>query len=88
VQPGRALRGRRREDQAPDQGRPAQGDLLGDEAADREAEQVNLAEPERGDEGDRVPRRLLERVRGGAGRATDAGVVKGDHLAGPGERVD
>jgi hypothetical protein len=32
VHAGRALRRRRREDQAPDQGRPAQGDLLGDEA--------------------------------------------------------
>jgi hypothetical protein len=62
VHAGRALRSRRREDQAPDQGRPTQGDLLGDKAADGEPEQVYLAEPERGDEGDRVPRHLLDRV--------------------------
>jgi hypothetical protein len=61
------------EDQPPDQGGSAQGDLLGHEAADGEPEQVNLAEAERGVEGDRVPRRLLDRVRGRAGRAADAG---------------
>src|ERR1035437_9243593 len=43
-------------------GRPPQGDLLDDKAADGEPEQVYLAEPERGDEGDRVPRHLLDRV--------------------------
>jgi hypothetical protein len=51
-------------------------------------EHVNLTESECGDERDRVPRRLLDRVRGRAGRAADASVVIGDHPAGRRQRVD
>ena len=88
VHAGRALRRRRGEDQAPDQGRPAQGDLLGDEAANGEPEQVHLAEPERGDERDRVPRHLLDRVGGGARRPADADIVEGHYPAARRQRVD
>jgi hypothetical protein len=45
----RALRRRRREDEAPDQGGSAQRDLLGDEAPDGEPEHVHLPEPDGGD---------------------------------------
>jgi hypothetical protein len=46
VHPGGAARGRRREDHATDRRRPDQCDLLGDEAADREAQEVDRAELE------------------------------------------
>jgi hypothetical protein len=46
VHPGGAARGCRREDQATDYCRPDQRDVLGDEAADREAEEVHSAELE------------------------------------------
>jgi hypothetical protein len=76
------------EDEASDQGRPPQYDLLGDEAADGEPEQICLAELEGADKGDRIPGHLIDRVRRRAGQVTDAGVVEGDGPVGLGERVD
>jgi hypothetical protein len=52
VHAGRALRRRGGQDQPADDRRPHQCDLLGDEAADGEAEQVDLAELHGGDERD------------------------------------
>jgi len=66
----------RRQDHPTDQVRPDQGDLLGDEAADGEPEQVDPAELPGGDEGDRVVRHLLDRGRRHPGRAADPGVVE------------
>ena len=43
-------------------GRPGQRDLLGDEAADREAEQVDLVEVHRGEEREGVAGHLLDGV--------------------------
>src|SRR5712692_4507306 len=59
-----------------DEGRPHQRDLLRDEAADGEAEQVGLADPHRGREGDGIAGHLLDGVRAGAGGAADSGVVE------------
>src|SRR5258705_2201205 len=55
-------------------------DFLHDHAADREAKQVNLLQPQRLDEGDGVSAHLLERRRDLAGAAGDARVVEQDHL--------
>ena len=67
--------------QAPHQLRGLQRDLLGDEAADREAEHVNLLQSQRLDEGDGVGAHLLDRGRHLAGAAGNAGVVEQDHFA-------
>ena len=57
------------------------GDLLGDLAADRIAQDVGLADPERADEGDGVGRHPGDRGRRLARTRADAGVVEQDHLA-------
>jgi hypothetical protein len=70
--------------------RAGQRDLLGHEAADRETEQVGLADLHRGQERQGIARHLPDVVRGDAGGAADAdaGVVEGDNPPGAGERVD
>src|SRR4051794_31032626 len=77
VHPGRAARRRGGEDQATDRSRPDQRDLLGDGAADREAEHVDGAELEGLEERDGVARHLRDRARRRAGRSGHAGVVEG-----------
>src|SRR6202171_4158791 len=67
--------------QAPDQLRGLQRDLLGDEAADREAEDINLLESQRLDEGDGVSTHLLERGRHLPARAGNARIVEQNHLS-------
>jgi hypothetical protein len=66
--------------QAPDELRGLQRDLLGDEAADREAEHVDLLESERRDEGDGLAAHRLERGRYLTRAARNASVVEQDHL--------
>ena len=88
VHPGRALRCGRREHDAPQQVGPDERDLLRDEAADREAEQIDPLEVHRLEEGDRVVGHRLDGVRRPAGRGADADVVERDHASIRGERVD
>jgi hypothetical protein len=76
-----ALRARSGEDHPTDEVRPLQCDLLGDESADGEAEQVDLGEPQRIDEGQRVAPELLERRRRGACRQAHPARVEQDDLA-------
>src|SRR5712675_2823130 len=57
-----------------------QSDFLHDQAADREAKQVNLLQAQRLDKGDGVSAHLLERRRDLAGAAGDARVVEQDHF--------
>ena len=88
VHPGRALRCRRREHDPPQQVGADQRDLLRDEAAEREAEQVDPLEVQCVEEGDRVVRHRLDGARRPAGRGADADVVEGNHASIRGERVD
>jgi hypothetical protein len=83
-----ALRRRGRQDQPSHDGRPGQGNLLRDEAADGEPQQVNLAEFHGGDEGDGVAGHLLHAVRCCPGGAADSGVVERDDTPGRCQRVD
>ena len=83
----RPLRAGRRQDETPDERRPHEGDLLGDEPADREAEQIDSVEAERVDERDHPPRRLRDGAARLPGRGPDARVVDQDDLALGGERV-
>src|SRR5690349_15901637 len=88
VHAGRALRRRGGQDEPPDEGGPHQRDLLGDEAADGEAQQIGLAKVQAGGEGDSVAGHLLDGVRGDAGGPADSGVVEGDDPSARGQRVD
>ena len=63
-------------------------DLLRDEAADREAEQVHALETDRLDEGDRTVSHRLDRVRGRAARRGDSDIVERDYASLRGESVD
>ena len=76
------------EDDLADELRLVGGDQLGDHAAHREAEEVDLLEPQRPDEGDRVVRHRVDRVGGGAARGADAPVVEGDDPVLRGDAVD
>lgn len=53
-------------------------DLLGDEAAERKAQQIDLGEAKQADEVDRVSRHRRDIVGRLTGRAPDTGVVEGD----------
>ena len=64
-----------------------QRDLLRDEPADREPEEVDLVEAERGDERDHVPGRVRDGRSELAARGADARVVDQDDLALGCERV-
>jgi hypothetical protein len=64
VHAGSARRRRGRERQAADQRRPDQRELLGDEASDREPQDVGLNEPHRVEKRDRVDGHLCHRARG------------------------
>ena len=63
-------------------------DHLGDHAAHGEAEQVDLGQAQRPDEGDRVGRHRLDGLRRRAGGGTDAPVVERDDPVFRGEAVD
>ncbi len=77
-----------REDDSAHQLRFLGRDDLGDEAAHRQAEQVDLFEAQGADEQHRVAGHRLDGVGGvSAGRA-DSAVVEGDHPAPGGESVD
>ncbi len=73
--------------QAPDQIGCLQRDLLGDEAADREAEQINSRQSQRLYEGDGVGAHFLERGRHLARAAGYARVVEQDHFSTLGQAV-
>ena len=88
VHPGGAARGCRREDQATDHRRPDQRDLLGDEAADREAEEVDRAELEGLEERDGIARHLRDRARRRARRSAHPGVVERHDSPVARQRVD
>jgi hypothetical protein len=62
-------------------GRGDQGDLLPDEAADRETEQIDSLQAERVDEGDRVAGHRLDGAWRPAGRGADANVVERNHAS-------
>jgi hypothetical protein len=65
-----------------------QSDLLGDEPADGEAEEVDFGEAERVDEGERVSPEGRERRRYRAARQPDAGGVEQDDLPLVGDVVE
>src|SRR5208282_6235620 len=88
VHAGGALRRRGRQDHPPDDGGPGQGDLLRDETADGEAEQVNLAQVQGLDERNGLVRHLLRGVCCFPGGAADPRVIEGDDTAVRGQRVD
>ena len=75
---GCALRRRGGQHNPPGDRWPDQRDLLGDEAADGEPEQVHLAQLQGGDECDRFPRHLFHGARCRPRRAADARVIEGD----------
>ena len=66
---------------APDERGTHQRDLLRDEAADREPQQIDLVEFEGVDERDHPPGRRRDRGERVAGRRANTGVVDEDHLA-------
>ena len=76
------------EDDLADELRFVRGDQLGDHAAHREAEEVDLLETQRADEGDRVLRHRLDRVGRGTARRADPPVVEGDDPVLRGDAVD
>ena len=63
-------------------------DHLRDEAAEREAEEIDLIEPQRADEGDGVPRHRGNGRGRRPLRSADAAVVEGDHPVVGGDAVD
>jgi hypothetical protein len=76
------------EDEPANDRRPHQRDLLGNEAADGETEQVGVVKLHGGEERDRVAGHLLDGVRGGSGGTADSGVVEGHDPPGRRQRVD
>ena len=76
------------EDQLADQLRLVLGDHLGDHAAHREAEEVDLVQAQRADEGDGVGGHRRDGVRRRAGRSADAPVIEGDDPVLRGDAVD
>src|SRR6267143_4734966 len=73
--------------QSADQLRRDKSQLLRHQAAEGEAEHVDLAETQRSDEGQRVGGHPFDRSRHLAGAAGDAGIVEQDDFAVPGEAV-
>jgi hypothetical protein len=76
------------EDEPADEPRSYEYQFLRYEAAEREAEQVDLAGAEHVDEAESVTRHVGDVVRDPAGGGADASVVEQDHLAVLGEAVD
>jgi hypothetical protein len=88
VHPGGALRRGGCEHDPPQQIGADERDLLSDEAADGETEQIDSLEFHRLEEGNGVVGHRLDGARRPAGGGADAGVVEGDHAAIRGERID
>ncbi len=88
MHPGCTLWCRRGEHDAPEQIRPDERDLLCDEAADREAEQIDSLKIHRLEKIDGSVGHRLDGVRRPAGRGADADVVERDHASIRGEGVD
>ena len=88
MHPGSTLWCRGREHDASQQIRADERDLLRDEAADREAEQVHPLEVQGLDERDGVVGHRFDRVRRLSGRRSDADVVERDHPSIRGEGID
>ena len=76
------------QDHAADEFGCLQRDHLGDAAAEREAEQVDLFEAHGADEGDRVGAHLLDGGRHRPAGGADTAVVEGDHAVVRGDAVD
>ncbi|MGC0393563.1 hypothetical protein ABIF91_005949 [Bradyrhizobium sp. USDA 241] len=76
------------EDEFPDQPFVLSCDLLGNAAAERKAQQVDLRKAEEIDEGECIPRHRSDIVRRLAGRATDPSIVECDDGAIGGKTVD
>jgi hypothetical protein len=87
VHPRRTLRCRGREHDAPQQVGADERELLRDEAADREAEQIHPLEAHRLDTGDRIVGHRFDGVRRRAGRGGDADVVERNYASIRSERV-
>ena len=81
VQVRAALRCRAGEHEATDQSRAQEHELLGDVAAEREPEQVDLLDPEGVDEGERVASHRGDVLRDDAGGTANTAVVEEDHLS-------
>ena len=88
MHPRRTLRCRRREHDAPQQVGTDERDLLRDEAAEREAEQIDPLKVHCLEEGDGAVGHGFDRVRRPTGRGADADVVERDHASIRGERFD
>jgi hypothetical protein len=88
VDPLAAGRSGAREDDLADELRLFLRDHLRDEAAQREAEEIDLIEPQRADEGDGVARHGGNRRGRPPLRSTDAAVVEGDHPMMRGDAID
>ncbi len=76
-----------RQYQPPDEGRPAQRNLLGDEPADREPEEIDLVQAEIGNARNHVARGVRDTGTELAARGPDARVVDQDDLALGRERI-
>ena len=65
-----------------------QRDVLRHKSAERKAEQIDLLEAERADQGNRIPRHFIDRHRRCSARRTDTPVIGRDHAMLAGEAVD
>jgi hypothetical protein len=83
-----ALRPGACEHEAPDQPRADEGQLLGDEAAKRKAEQIDRGQLQRIEEPEGVVRHRGDRARRLARRGRHACVIEEDDLAVGGQQVD
>ena len=83
-----ALRRGRGEHEPSNDRRPLQGDLLSDEAPDRETQDVDTLDVHRVEERDRVRRHRRDRVGGVPAGATYAGIVECDDASPDRERVE
>ena len=88
VHPRRALGCRGREHDTSEEVGADERDLLRDEAAEGETEQINPLKAHRLDEGDRIVGHPFNRARRPTSRGADADVVERDHASMRSERVD
>src|SRR5258706_9921932 len=75
------------QDEAPDEARGLNRDLLRHESTDRKAEYIDFRQPQCLDESNGIGADFLERGRNFARAAGDDGVVEQDHLALPGQAI-
>jgi hypothetical protein len=88
MHPGPALRRRGRQDNSPYQVRPDESDLLGNEAADREPEDIDASDVQPCNEGKRIASHLLDRARSCSSCGTHTHVVERNDAPLPRQRVD